>query len=176
MSNAPVRGVEAARPSGRLPNLLAAGFVMAIAIAAIVASFDFPDTMLATDVGPARFPIIYACALVVLCTALIFNTLRGKVPDGPAPQPEDAFREPAREKPAYGTVALGMTGSVVTLVVMSYVGFAIATALYLSGLMWLLGRRSKVWNPVIAVGLTVVIYLTFSVGLNVPLPSGSLME
>ncbi|PWC36589.1 hypothetical protein TSO352_12890 [Azospirillum sp. TSO35-2] len=154
----------------RIANLIIAAIVMVVAVAAIVATADFPATSLAADVGPARFPILYAGALIVLCGILIVHTLRK-----PAARPE-----PARPATGRGAgrinVALGIGATALCLVAISYIGFAIATALYLSGIMGLMGQRGKLLNPLIAVVATAIIYVTFSTGLQVPLPVGSLFE
>ncbi|AWK89373.1 tripartite tricarboxylate transporter TctB family protein [Azospirillum thermophilum] len=154
----------------RLANLIIAAVVIAIAIAAIVATGDFPATSLATDVGPARFPIIYSVALIVLSGILILHTLRKQVVDSLA------AGDPAARMAGRINVALGIGASVLCLVAIGYIGFAIATVLYLSTIMWLMGQRGLVLNPIIAVAVTAIIYVTFSTGLQVPLPVGSLFE
>lgn len=154
----------------RLANLIIAAVVIAVALAAIVATRDFPATSLATDVGPARFPIIYSAALVVLSGILILHTLRKQVVESLA------VADPAARMAGRINVALGIGASVLCLVAIGYIGFAIATVLYLSTIMWLMGQRGLVLNPVIAVAVTAIIYVTFSTGLQVPLPVGSLFE
>ena len=59
---------------------------------------------------------------------------------------------------------------------MAYVGYAPVTAVYLSFLMWLVGMKHKVLNPLLAIAITGVLYFTFSNALHVPLPVGSLFE
>lgn len=167
MSQAPVPGGAGLRPQDRVANLVIAGLVAAVAVAAIVAARDFPATMLETDVGPARFPFIYAVVLIALCAVLAVNTLR-------APAAPRAAAPAVR--PSYASVALGMAGSVACLAAMAYVGYAVATVLYLFGLMVLMGRRNLFWTAVIAVGLTALVYAVFAHGLHVPLPVGELFE
>ncbi|MBP2316700.1 tripartite tricarboxylate transporter TctB family protein [Azospirillum soli] len=156
----------------RLANLIIAALVIAVAIAAIVATGDFPATSLATDVGPARFPIIYAVALIALCTILIINTLRKPVTEA---EPQDTTGGAGRFASRVN-VAVGIGLTAVCLIGMTYVGYAAATVVYLSSVMWLMGQRNKLLNPLIAVVVTAVIYITFSTGLQVPLPVGSLFE
>ena len=165
---APGGGKAGLQPQDRLATLVIAGLVAAVAIAAIVAAQDFPATMLETDVGPARFPIIYSIALLVLCAILAINTLRAPA----SPRTET----PAAARPSYGAVALGMAGTAACLIAMDYVGYGIATGVYLFGLMTLMGRRNLLLNAVIAAVLTGVIYATFAYALSVPLPTGSLFE
>ncbi|WP_051341603.1 tripartite tricarboxylate transporter TctB family protein [Azospirillum halopraeferens] len=170
MSHAPFQGGddESVRPGERIATLVIAGVVCVVAVAAIVAALDFPATRLATDVGPARFPIVYAVALIGLCGVLAVNTLRAPVsrsePDADA------------EKPSYISVALGMAATAAGIFAMGYVGFLPATVVFLFALMRLMGRRNLLLNAVFAVVLTAVIYVAFQHGLNVPLPEGSLFE
>jgi len=174
MSHAPTQGSGTSGMSrtDRLANLIIAVIVIAVAIAAIVATSDFPSTSLATDVGPARFPIIYAVALIALCGALIVNTLRkGTTAAEPGSVGDRAGRMASRVN-----VALGIGMTTACLIGMVYVGYAIATTLYLSSVMWLMGQRNRLLNPLIAVAVTALIYVTFSTGLQVPLPVGSLFE
>jgi Tripartite tricarboxylate transporter TctB family. len=169
MSHAPAPGGKAGlRPQDRIATLVIAGLVAAVAIAAIVVAQDFPATTLETDVGPARFPILYSIALLVLCGILAINTLRAPS----APRAET----PAAERPSYGAVALGIAGTAACLLAMDYVGYGIATGVYLFGLMTLMGRRNLLMNAVIAAVLTAAIYATFAYALSVPLPMGSLFE
>ncbi|KAA0687557.1 tripartite tricarboxylate transporter TctB family protein [Azospirillum brasilense] len=170
MSNAPAPGGKVGlRPQDRLATLVIAALVMAVAVAAIIVAGDFPPTMLETDVGPARFPIIFAVALLVLCAILVFNTLRA-----PAAPPDD----PAEVGPkiSYGTVAIGIALTALCLFAMEHVGYMVATVPYLFALMWLMGRRNLIMNAVLAVGLTILIDVAFVYALNVPLPTGSLFE
>lgn len=178
MSQAPAQddggGATGMRRSDRVANLVIAAIVMAVAVAAIVATRDFPATMLATDVGPARFPIIYAIALLILCAVLIVSTLRKPV-ETEKPESKGASRS-AAVAPNFLAVAIGMGMTLTCIVAMSYVGYAVSTLFYLSGLMALMGRRHRILNPLIAVVVTAIIYVTFSTGLSVPLPVGSLFE
>lgn len=168
MSNAPVQGGGAGAPlSTKIANLVIAVLLIAVAAAAIAATGDFPKTLLAADVGPARFPVIHASMLIVLCVILIANTLR---------LPTLADDAPPVGVAGYASVALGIFATAACLIAMAYVGYAVATVFYMAGLMWLMGQRSPLWNPVIAIGVTALIYFTFQSALQVPLPVGSLFE
>ncbi|MBP2227793.1 hypothetical protein J2847_001075 [Azospirillum agricola] len=168
MSNAPVQGGGAGAPlSTKIANLVIAVILIAVAAAAIASTGDFPKTLLAADVGPARFPVIHASMLIVLSLILIANTLR---------MPTIVDDTPPVGVIGYVGVALGILATAVCLVAMAYVGYALATVVYMAALMWLMGQRSPLWNPVIAVAVTALIYVTFQSALGVPLPVGSLFE
>lgn len=168
MSTAPIRGegIGVAR-STKIANLVIAAVLIAVAAAAIAATGDFPKSPLAADVGAARFPIIHAGILIVLCLILIADTLR---------TPTIADDGPSVGIAGFAGVAIGMAATAACLVAMEYVGYAVAAALYMAGLMWLMGQRSPLWNPVLAIGITALIYITFQSALQVPLPVGSLFE
>lgn len=155
----------------RKMEILIGVLVSLVAIAAIVVSRKFPSTGLATDIGSARFPLIYSCALIVLCGILIVRNLKAKHQDTLAGEATDAAAAPRHVKTVLGVVA-----SVASLVLMPILGYPLVTAIYLSFLMGLLGMRHKLLNPLLAVGITALLYFTFSMGLNVPLPIGSLFE
>ncbi|CAO3410003.1 tripartite tricarboxylate transporter TctB family protein [Azospirillum largimobile] len=174
MSNAPARGEgpgfgNAMPMSTKIANLVIAVVLIAIAASAIAATGDFPKSMLATDVGSARFPIIHAGALILLCLILIANTLRA--PTAPA----DTGDAPVGIA-GYAGVALGMLATAGCIAAMEYVGYGVATAVYMAVIMALMGQRSPVWNPVLAVGVTAIVYGVFHYALQVPLPVGSLFE
>lgn len=168
MSTAPIQGDAVGAPlSTKIANLVIATVLIAVAAAAIAATGDFPKSPLAADVGAARFPIIHAGVLILLCLILIADTLR---------TPTVADDGPPVGVAGYVGVAVGMVATAACLIAMEYVGYAVAAALYMAGLMWLMGQRSPLWNPVLAVGITALIYVTFQSALQVPLPVGSLFE
>lgn len=175
MSNAPAAAAPTTAADCKAEIVIGV-LVSLIAVAAIIFSQTFPTSGLTTDIGPARFPIFFACALIVLCAMLIgrnlikLRTLREQA----AP-----VATPSTDKPAvqhHGRIIAGIVASIVNLTAMFYVGYLIASVFYLSFLMWLLGMRHRVFNPLLAIGITAMLYFVFSTGLNVPLPEGSLFE
>ncbi len=163
----------ALKPARCTMEIVISVVVSLVAVAAIIFSRKFPTTGLATDIGSARFPLIYSCALIVLCAILIGqNLLKGRA------AAIDVARSPAAddERPNYRKTFAGIVSSVLGLVAMPYLGYALVTVGYLSFLMWLLGMKHKAWNPLLALTTSALLYFTFSTGLNVPLPVGSLFE
>lgn len=153
----------------KIANLVISVVLIAIAASAIAATGDFPKSMLAADVGAARFPIIHAGALILLCLILIANTLR-------APTAATATGKAPVGIAGYAGVALGMLATAACIAAMEHVGYGIATAAYMAVIMALMGQRSPLWNPVLAVGVTALVYGVFHYALQVPLPVGSLFE
>lgn len=162
--------------SGQLPgrhartaHLVIGCTLIVVAIIAIVTALGFPATNLATDVGPARFPLFYAISLIVLCLIMMATHLRK-----PAPPPQGYAAGP--DSMGYLCVAIGMAATALCIFVMFWIGYAITTVLYLWGLMWMMGWRHRWLTPAVAVGVTALLYVLFSLSLNVPLPVGSLFE
>lgn len=161
------------KPFGWNMEVVIGVLVSLVAIASLFFSHKFPSTGLATDIGAARFPQIYAVALLVLCALLISRHLvKGK--HTPAQEAEAPVVQ--KEVRSYRNAFLGIASSVLALAAMSYIGYGVVTTCYLIFLMWLMGMRHKLWNPLLAVAITATLYFTFSAGLNVPLPLGSLFE
>lgn len=161
-------------PSGRWNmDIVIAAIVSMTALAAIFFSRKFPTTGLTTDIGSARFPQIYAVALLVLCAMLVARQwIQGR--QKPLQMPEgEVINVEVRN---YRTTFFGVVSSVICLAAMPYLGYGLTTACYLSFLMWLMGMRHKAWNPVLAISIAAILYFTFSAGLHVPLPIGSLFE
>lgn len=158
--------------SGLNIEIVIAVLVSLVAIAAIIASRKFPGTGLSTDIGSARFPLIYSCILLFLCALLTIQNLtksKGSLPDTSQPNTN-------KTPPEYLKTFTGIVASVLCLGAMPYFGYASTTVIYLSFLMWLLGMRHKALNPVLAIAITAVLYFAFSNALNVPLPTGSFFE
>ncbi|CAO3357864.1 tripartite tricarboxylate transporter TctB family protein [Azospirillum melinis] len=153
---------------------IAAGIIVAVvAIAAIIVSRDFPTTGLDSDVGPARFPLIYGGILVVLSAILVIGRL--------LPSQRNQERTAAeRAQPATGfrfaPVAIGVAATAAYIYLISLVGYIPTTVVFLIGMMRLMGQRSWIRVPLLAIGITAFLYLIFLYGLQIPLPVGSLFE
>ncbi|MCG7360108.1 tripartite tricarboxylate transporter TctB family protein [Roseomonas sp. ACRSG] len=151
----------------RMAHLVIVALLCAISAAVIVTAWGFPAPMPgSSDVGAARFPLIYAVALLGLTGILLAQTLAKPVVAAVAPA----------EKPHYARVAIGMLLMLLMLLAIGYVGYFPSAFVLLMALMFLMGQRSPVWNPVIALAITTIIYFLFDYALNVPLPAGSLFE
>ncbi|MBV5336912.1 MAG: tripartite tricarboxylate transporter TctB family protein [Deltaproteobacteria bacterium] len=110
-----------------------------VAIVAIIASRKFPGTGLATDIGSARFPLIYSIVLVVLCVILISQNLAKRKHTPNEVTASDVLgAEVDAEAPNYRRTFFGVVSSVFCLGAMDYFGYLLTTTIYLSFLMWLL--------------------------------------
>ena len=177
MSAAATNGSEAkgvpVTSGDRIGTLVFLACVTIIAITSIILSLSFPATPLPTDVGPARFPNLFAVCLIVLCLAQAYITAT-------APAAVNADRDPEtgelKPQPNYLRVFIGVLSTIICVYAMGYLGFEICAIVYLFVLMRLMGRKKYLWNAIFAVLLSASIYLVFSNGLNVPLPEITLFD
>ena len=141
-----------------------------IALAAIIVAQGFKGAGLATDVGPARFPVIYATILIVLCGVLAFQNISAIV--------KQRYTEPAPvlSKRQAALIATGMLLTVFQYWAMIYIGYFASMFIYLCLLMALMGLRHFVINPAISAAMTALIFIAFDYLLDVPLPVGELFE
>ena len=73
-------------------------------------------------------------------------------------------------------VVIGVAATVAYVYLITLLGYVPTTVVFLVGMMWLMGERHRIRTPLIAVAITVVLYLVFLYGLQIPLPDGSLFE
>ncbi|MBE3640165.1 tripartite tricarboxylate transporter TctB family protein [Mangrovicoccus algicola] len=150
---------RALTPGDRAGALVLLAVVTVVAVAAIVLTRDFPPNTLPTDVGPARFPVLHAVVLIVLCAICAVETVRAPHAAALPPPPGARIR-----------VALAVAAVAVAIAAMPHLGFPVTAALFLYAVIWLMGRRQILGNAVYAVAASAAIWLLFSWGLNVPLP------
>ncbi|AJY44538.1 tripartite tricarboxylate transporter TctB family protein [Martelella endophytica] len=162
--NAPIR--QTITKGERIALIIIAIVLSSISVLAILETRNFPQIRLSADIGPGRFPVIFATVLIVLCVVMLIQAFRAEVV--PA--------EPEEEKPRYGNVALGVAITALCVAAINFVGYPAPAAVLLFALMWLMGRRNIIVNALISIALTAIIYFAFSRGLMVPLPTGSLFE
>lgn len=119
-----------------------------------------------TGYGPDRFPRFLAVVWSVLGIMLIVNAVRNK------------FFEEDMKITAYGlirvSVVLGMT--VAALIAMNFIGFIIATMIYIFLIMSYLKEKSWTGRIITSIGVTIGIYLIFKYVMVIPLPEFILFE
>lgn len=172
MSHAPVSGPDerAITPLYRTASLIIAVGVSAIAATAIAVARNFPGTGQPTDPGASRFPIIYAAVLILLCVIMAVDTLRRPI-DRATPG-----LSPAEFLARAVSVGIGVVLVAISIWGIGLVGYLPATFAYLLVAMWAMGFRHPLWLVALAALMTGALYAAFSLGLNVPLPVGSLFE
>lgn len=165
----PTHSQSSARISSadRLADLVITALLTGVAAAAIAVSYKFPRTSLETDIGSARFPLIYASILILLCVLLFWQKLRAAVPSTTADQAADT--RPLRS-------FLGVLLSIGCTWLIPIAGYGLSVTLFLTLMMRLLGRLNWGLNLVLAIAIAGVLYAVFSLGLGVPLPKGAWFE
>lgn len=141
-------------------------FFSIVAIFAIYYARTFPIFTMSNDIGAAKFPLFFSYALLGLCSIGIIRTLvNKKIPSAVATAPLSIKKS-----------IIAILLNVLVIYLISLIGFHLATFLFSSALMWLLGVRNKVRIMLYSTGLVMMIYLIFQVLLNVPLPMGMWFE
>jgi len=127
-------------------------------------SYTFPRRNIFMGNMPPSYviPRVWVYALIPAVLLTLIPILRGKSdPD-----------------PKWGNMR--MIGIVLTMLIVSaglfnYIGYYISSAMFIVGLMWLLGSRNKVELIAVPAGWVVFTYLVFAQLLNVRLPAGSII-
>lgn len=165
----PTHSPSSARISSadRLADLVITVLLTGVAAAAIAVSYKFPRTSLETDIGSARFPLIYASILILLCVLLFWQKFRAAVSSATADQAADT--RPLRS-------FLGVLLSIGCTWLIPIAGYGLSVTLFLTLMMRLLGRLNWGLNLVLAIAIAGVLYAVFSLGLGVPLPKGAWFE
>ena len=155
----------------RSADYIACILVAAVAVGALVVSNEFPSTPIPTDIGAGAFPRAFACLLLFLCVCLALERFfYGYSPTGEG-RTESTTTARGLVRPVIGAVAM-----IVYIALLSTVGYLITTVCFLFAMIRLMGFRSLLWNIVISIALTAILYFLFKVGLQVPLPEGTLFE
>lgn len=126
-----------------------------------------------TDIAPAFFPTASLGICLVLGLGLLFRALRPATPTAEgAVSAEDAAGE---EEGLTGRSLLLDLGlwigfSVVTMLLLKYVGFIVTGILALAGWMWFCGQRSWMVIGLTAIGVPLVLYQLSWTALTIRLP------
>ena len=153
----------------RRADLVITVLLTGVATAAIAVSTQFPSTSLETDIGSARFPVIYASILILLCGLLFWQKLRATALNTAAEPDAAAATRPLRS-------FLGVLLSIGCTWLIPIAGYGLSVTLFLTFMMRLLGRLNWWLNLVLAIAIAGVLYAVFSLGLGVPLPKGAWFE
>jgi putative tricarboxylic transport membrane protein len=141
--------------------------LLALGVVALIATAEIPSTRYGWSAsGPRLAPLVASIALVVLAAAFLVRTFVR--PD------EDLARHAAREMadthwPTPGLLLALLVGYVLVL---SALGYALATTVFVWLAAWLLGSDRPVRDAVVGLALGVVAGYAFGEWLNVQLPTG----
>ncbi len=127
-----------------------------LGVAVIAVAGDLPEAGLSADPGPGGMPRMVGIGLVILSVFLLWR----REPHERLPRGGEAVRVVATL-----AFALGYTLTLRPL------GFLTATVIFLTAEMILIGLRRPLIVVVMAVSMSVGVYVLFRYGLEVPLPA-----
>jgi putative tricarboxylic transport membrane protein len=177
-NSGPGRG-DASGPSGaavlrgplrtRLGELVFAAMAFALGLFALIGSFGIrvPES---NRVGPTVFPVLVAAILLVSSAAVLFGVLRGHVG-----APEESEDVDLSHKTDWLAIAKLVVLVVVHLVLIGFVGWAVAAAILFGGAAWSLGAKRWWVALLVGLGLGLVIQILFGELLGLSLPLGPLL-
>jgi putative tricarboxylic transport membrane protein len=143
------------------------GVLLALGVVALIATFEIRSVRYGWSAsGPRLAPLVASIALIVLALAFLLRTVWR--PD------EDLAEHAAREMgdthwPTPGLLLALLVGYVVLLTAL---GYALATTVFVWLTAWLLGSKSPVRDVIVGLALGVVAGYAFGNWLNVQLPTG----
>lgn len=131
----------------------------------------------------ALLPLWYAIAFILIATPFIclpvskahFAAAIGLIKNS-ATAPVESDEPLTEQPPSHLRVALGMLCLALYIISIKWLGFALPTIPFLFCIMWLLGFRHRYLAPILAIGITALIYSVFVYGLRVQLPIGEWVE
>jgi putative tricarboxylic transport membrane protein len=136
-------------------------------------SFKLHDIRRFGEMGSGFWPILVLALACILSAILLFFSLR----KGKGKEEEEAEAPPSPEsiadrKRARNIIILSSVATLVYIFAMQWVGFAIATLLYVLAFILILGERRK-WVVILSPLLvTVFILAVFSKFISIPFPKG----
>jgi hypothetical protein len=155
----------------RTRNILTGGLtlVLGLTIYIFIIPWQLEITTFEGSITPALFPKIATGAIILLSVILLANELLSGKKLASAESTPLSWSQRGRVLAGFGMAA----GYVV---LMNYLGFIIATPIYLLLFMYFLGGRN--WWAMVAVGLIVtgIIYWSFGKVMMVPLPTFTLFS
>jgi putative tricarboxylic transport membrane protein len=125
-------------------------------------SRSFPGAQ-GADVGASFFPVILSSVLILLSVLLMVTSMKKKT-----------VESRSEEKSEWKKVLLGMTCTFFYFVLLIYLGYVIATPIFLAAMMWMFNYRRLIHVVFWSLLITGLIYVCFALLLQVPLPDGVL--
>ena len=147
--------------------------ILAFFLFMLLESFKLHEIRRFGEVGSGFWPILVLALASILSAILLFSSLRNGREKG-----EKESKEPpspnslASRKRARNIVILSSLATLIYIFAMQWVGFAIATLLYVLAFIIILGERRKwvvIFSPLL---VTVFILVVFSKFISIPFPKG----
>jgi len=154
----------------RLYELAVAVAVIVLGLLVLWQTRDIRISPMNAKIGPRVIPYIVGSGLVVVGSWYAIDLLRGSGPVGSVG--EDAEDVDVEAATNWATVAWIGVSLVAYLVLLERAGFILASCVLYFGAAFGMGSRSVARDAVVAVVLSVAVYLLFTRGLSLRLPEG----
>jgi hypothetical protein len=142
-----------------LGNILVPCVFIALAILFYVITLSFPEE----EAGPAAVPHLWIVVLILLSLSILVQIFIGK-------------SEPDQKSGRLDVLGGFIVSTVGYLITIQFLGYYIATFIFLVVIMYLLSYRKYPMIVAIAGGWLLFAYLVFQRMLYIPLPQGKLIE
>lgn len=163
--------MRAASPSGgrAIGEWIIAIGLLAIGGLTLRDGLEQPESRSASGVGAGFVPEVVGVFLIVLSVLLMVQIARGHVGE-----PDQGEGDVDVRSTQWVPLAACVAAVVLFIVAVDPVGYPIIGALTFWITAWAMGARDHVRNAIIAVVLTLVVYLVFTQLLSIDLPAGAL--
>lgn len=146
----------------RKANIIVSGILLVFAGFYVYLITNLPSRDLPNTLGAAFMPSVLAGLLACLCLILLISSYLRRNDSQIVSLPYKELR--------------GIAGLIVLITVyikaMVYLGFILASIIFLGILTWMAGSRKPVEILIASVGVTIAVYLLFYKFFNVQLPAG----
>ena len=151
--------------------------VLATVLLAVIywfATEQIKESLIGDPIGPKAIPRLLIIGLLIAAVLLLLETLAGaKGSNKAVPSETSKQEEPAGAK-AYFFIAALVLATLSYFFVFNWLGYAVATALYLYALMTIFNPGKSAANVLTATGFSFGSYLAFSRLFGVQIPAGVL--
>lgn len=142
-----------------LANRVFAGLMIIIAGGFYIAAGPYPQ-------DAANWPRVFAVIMVVFSCGLIYDSYKRPEREAGAADPLQILKQKS------GTLALIVGMSFAYLLILESIGFMLLTPFFVGPLIWLLGYKNRRKIIMIAVTITLAVWVSFELLLQIPLPEG----
>lgn len=159
----------------RRADLALALVIAVIGVGILLVAGDIRPTGPVVDpIGPRAFPYAIGAILLVAGAILSVTGARALIHEGPIAENSDGEPDepgvPASASRAWCVMAL----TVAYVLLLSRLGYPLATPVYVAGALLLMGMRSGPVIAAVAIGYTAATYVVFAMLMRVTLPLGPL--
>ena len=137
----------------------------------MAAHVPFPAFARVARMGPGHYPMAVAVLQLILALWLLWQTFR---PDRYPEKQTDADEKKSRNPQATQHLLVGFGFFLAYVIFVPYLGFALATVLFVFCFVRIIGRFSYLLSGGLALGIPALLWTIFAYLLTVPLPKGPL--